>query len=94
MSTPPSAGTRGVGGAGSASARVDLDADPVLALHRGGKIELGVTVPVETREDLSLAYTPGVARVCKPSRSSPHSLDWLTDAWTRVLLVEAARSAS
>ncbi|HVM27246.1 MAG TPA: NADP-dependent malic enzyme [Mycobacteriales bacterium] len=40
------------------------DDDPVFALHRGGKIEVVSSVPVETREDLSLAYTPGVARVC------------------------------
>jgi malate dehydrogenase (oxaloacetate-decarboxylating) len=38
--------------------------DPAFLLHRGGKIEVRSTVPVETREDLSLAYTPGVARVC------------------------------
>jgi malate dehydrogenase (oxaloacetate-decarboxylating) len=40
------------------------DADPAFTLHRGGKIEVVSSVPVETREDLSLAYTPGVARVC------------------------------
>jgi malate dehydrogenase (oxaloacetate-decarboxylating) len=40
------------------------DSDPVFALHRGGKVEVVSSVPVETREDLSLAYTPGVARVC------------------------------
>jgi malate dehydrogenase (oxaloacetate-decarboxylating) len=50
----PSAGDR-------AAAR---DADPAFALHRGGKVEVVSSVPVETREDLSLAYTPGVARVC------------------------------
>ena len=44
--------------------RTERDADPAFALHRGGKIEVRSTVPVETREDLSLAYTPGVARVC------------------------------
>ena len=38
-----------------------------LALHEqlGGKIEITVRAPLETREDLSLAYTPGVARPCK-----------------------------
>ena len=37
-----------------------------LKLHEkvGGKIEVITTVPVETREDLSLAYTPGVAQPC------------------------------
>jgi malate dehydrogenase (oxaloacetate-decarboxylating) len=42
----------------------DRDADPAFALHRGGKVEVVSCVPLETREDLSLAYTPGVARVC------------------------------
>jgi malate dehydrogenase (oxaloacetate-decarboxylating) len=33
-------------------------------IHQGGKIEVRNKVPVTTREDLSMAYTPGVARVC------------------------------
>jgi malate dehydrogenase (oxaloacetate-decarboxylating) len=40
------------------------DEDPAFLLHRSGKLEVRSTVPVQTREDLSLAYTPGVARVC------------------------------
>jgi len=47
--------------AASASPRDD---DPAFALHRGGKIEVVSTVPLRNRDDLSLAYTPGVARVC------------------------------
>jgi malate dehydrogenase (oxaloacetate-decarboxylating) len=39
--------------------------DPVFALHRGGKMEVASTVPVANADDLSLAYTPGVARVCE-----------------------------
>ena len=37
-----------------------------LRLHKewGGKIEVITKVPVSTREDLSLAYTPGVAQPC------------------------------
>src|SRR5689334_25129296 len=38
--------------------------DPVFALHRGGKMEVTSTVPVRDADDLSLAYTPGVAEVC------------------------------
>jgi malate dehydrogenase (oxaloacetate-decarboxylating) len=41
------------------------DADPAFALHRGGKIEVASSVPLRDRDDLSLAYTPGVARVCE-----------------------------
>ena len=34
--------------------------DPVFVLHRGGKLETVSTAPLRNREDLSLAYTPGV----------------------------------
>jgi len=37
---------------------------PLFALHRGGKIEVVSTVPLRDRDDLSMAYTPGVAEVC------------------------------
>jgi malate dehydrogenase (oxaloacetate-decarboxylating) len=47
------------------------DADPIFALHRGGKIEVGLSVPLETRDDLSMAYTPGVARVCTAIEHEP-----------------------
>jgi malate dehydrogenase (oxaloacetate-decarboxylating) len=33
-------------------------------MHLGGKIEVRGKIPVKTRNDLSMAYTPGVARVC------------------------------
>jgi len=36
----------------------------VFARHVGGKLEIRGTVPLENREDLSIAYTPGVAKVC------------------------------
>jgi malate dehydrogenase (oxaloacetate-decarboxylating) len=39
--------------------------DPVFDLHLGGKMEIVSTVALEDRDDLSLAYTPGVARVCE-----------------------------
>jgi len=38
--------------------------DRTYMIHQGGKIEVKNKVPVTTREDLSMAYTPGVARVC------------------------------
>ncbi|HWH33657.1 MAG TPA: NADP-dependent malic enzyme [Egibacteraceae bacterium] len=43
----------------------------VLAVHQGGKISIHTKVPVETREDLSLVYTPGVARVCMAIHDDP-----------------------
>jgi malate dehydrogenase (oxaloacetate-decarboxylating) len=38
--------------------------DRTFLMHLGGKIEVRPKVPVKTRSDLSMAYTPGVARVC------------------------------
>src|SRR4051794_2660008 len=38
--------------------------DRTLLMHVGGKIEQHNKVPLKTRDDLSMAYTPGVARVC------------------------------
>src|SRR3954447_25056936 len=46
------------------AARVIDTTDRTFLLHVGGKIELRNKVPVKTRDDLSMAYTPGVARVC------------------------------
>ncbi|XVV11856.1 NAD(P)-dependent malic enzyme [Actinoplanes sp. CA-131856] len=42
-----------------------LAADPVFDLHQRGKMEISATVPLTSRDHLSLAYTPGVARVCE-----------------------------
>ncbi len=55
------------------------ESDPVFALHRGGKLETVSTVPLRDREDLSLAYTPGVARVCSAIAQDPdlvYDLTW------------------
>lgn len=38
--------------------------DRTFLKHLGGKIEIANKIPVKTRNDLSMAYTPGVARVC------------------------------
>ncbi|WP_248965752.1 NAD(P)-dependent malic enzyme [Sphaerisporangium perillae] len=40
-------------------------------MHRGGKLEVRSTVPVRNADDLSLAYTPGVARVCTAIADQP-----------------------
>ncbi|MDQ1713712.1 MAG: hypothetical protein QOE45_3162 [Frankiaceae bacterium] len=45
--------------------------DPTFALHRGGKIETGIRVPLRDMTDLSRAYTPGVADVCLALRDDP-----------------------
>jgi malate dehydrogenase (oxaloacetate-decarboxylating) len=49
---------------GTRGARVLDYVDRTLAMHRGGKIEQHNKFPLKTRDDLSMAYTPGVARVC------------------------------
>ncbi|RKS71711.1 malate dehydrogenase (oxaloacetate-decarboxylating) [Actinomadura pelletieri DSM 43383] len=48
-----------------------LDDDPAFPLHRGGKLEMRSTIPVRNKDDLSLAYTPGVARVCTAIADRP-----------------------
>ena len=65
--------------AGAAPDASDRDTDPAFVLHQGGKIEVRSTVPLESREDLSLAYTPGVARVCTAiaeDRSLAYDYTW------------------
>jgi malate dehydrogenase (oxaloacetate-decarboxylating) len=47
----------------SVSSALPRDIDPAFPLHHGGKIEVRPTVRIRDAEGLSLAYTPGVARV-------------------------------
>ena len=53
-------------------------ADRTFHLHLGGKIEIRSKVAVKTRDDLSMAYTPGVARVCQAICSDPEMAFSLT----------------
>jgi len=48
-------------------------ADRVFLSHRGGKIEIRNKVPVTSRRDLSVVYTPGVARVCLAIDKDPET---------------------
>ncbi|WP_442791577.1 NAD(P)-dependent malic enzyme [Micromonospora sp. NBC_01813] len=52
--------------------------DPVFDLHRGGKMAITPTVALADRDDLSLAYTPGVARVCEAIAADPSLVDEYT----------------
>src|SRR4051794_26865431 len=45
--------------------------DRTFQLHLGGKIETRSKHPIRTRDDLSRAYTPGVARVCTAIQNDP-----------------------
>ncbi len=49
--------------------------DPVFDLHVGGKMEIASTVALTGRDDLSMAYTPGVARVCEAIAADPALVD-------------------
>ena len=52
--------------------------DRVFLLHLGGKISLQNKVPLTTRDALSMAYTPGVARVCEAIAAEPRKAWQLT----------------
>ena len=52
--------------------------DRTFLLHLGGKIEIASKVPLKTRDDLSRAYTPGVARICLAIANDPSDLRRLT----------------
>jgi malate dehydrogenase (oxaloacetate-decarboxylating) len=45
--------------------------DRTLELHKGGKLFTGLSAELKTRDDLSMAYTPGVARVCSAIVEDP-----------------------
>ena len=52
--------------------------DRTFLMHLGGKIEVVSKMPLKTRADLSMAYTPGVARVCEAIRDDPDKAFTLT----------------
>jgi malate dehydrogenase (oxaloacetate-decarboxylating) len=52
--------------------------DRTFELHQGGKIEVVTRVPLRDVDDLSMAYTPGVARACLAIRDEPDRLHELT----------------
>jgi malate dehydrogenase (oxaloacetate-decarboxylating) len=52
--------------------------DRTFQLHEGGKISVVPKVPIKTRDDLSMAYTPGVARVCRAIAENPERARTLT----------------
>ncbi|MBI4485262.1 MAG: ACT domain-containing protein, partial [Acidobacteria bacterium] len=52
--------------------------DRTFLMHLGGKIEVVSKTPLKTRADLSMAYTPGVARVCEAIHRDPDKAFTLT----------------
>jgi malate dehydrogenase (oxaloacetate-decarboxylating) len=55
---------------------VDSVSDRTFLMHKGGKIEVNSKLPLRTRDDLSMAYTPGVGRVSQAIAQDPSA------AWT------------
>ena len=52
--------------------------DRTFLMHLGGKLEVTSKVPLRHRDDLSRAYTPGVARVCQAIAANPDDARRLT----------------
>jgi len=52
--------------------------DRTFLLHLGGKLEVVSRSPIKTRDDLSMAYTPGVARVCQAIKGDKRKVFQLT----------------
>ena len=61
-----------------AGATVHKVSDRTFLLHIGGKIEVASKVPLRTRDDMSMAYTPGVARVALALAEHPEDVRRLT----------------
>ncbi|HEY4376205.1 MAG TPA: ACT domain-containing protein, partial [Acidimicrobiales bacterium] len=61
--------------------------DRTFDMHAGGKIEVLARMPVRDRDDLSMAYTPGVARVCTAIERNPALVHELTIKKNTVAIV-------
>ena len=61
--------------------------DRTYLMHLGGKIQVTGKVPLKTRDDLSMAYTPGVARICSAIAEDPELVWNLTVKKNAVAIV-------
>ena len=52
----------------------ELSREEVLEYHRGGKVAVALPRPLKTKEDLCLAYTPGVAKAVKEIAADPEAV--------------------
>ncbi|WP_445155858.1 NAD(P)-dependent malic enzyme [Arthrobacter sp. Hor0625] len=62
-----------------------LGDEEIFAAHRGGKLSVASTVPLASKRDLSIAYTPGVAQVSRAIAAEPELARTLT--WAERLVV-------
>jgi malate dehydrogenase (oxaloacetate-decarboxylating) len=67
--------------------RVDSVSDRTFLIHKGGKIEVNGKLPLKTRDDLSMAYTPGVGRVSMAINEDPDKAWVLTVKGNTVAVV-------
>ncbi|WP_350270436.1 NADP-dependent malic enzyme [Brevibacterium sp. CBA3109] len=66
--------------------------EEIFSAHEGGKLSAELTRPLETQRDLSIAYTPGVAKVCTAIKDTPELAR--THTWTgRLVAVVSDGSA-
>ena len=70
-----------------ADVEVEHVSDRTFLLHLGGKIEVTLKTPIATRDDLSMAYTPGVARVSQAIADDPEKAWSLTIKRNTVAIV-------
>ena len=66
---------------------VEHVSDRTFLMHLGGKIAVQPKTPLKTRDDLSMAYTPGVARICQAIAEDPASVWNLTIKQNSVAVV-------
>src|SRR5260370_898366 len=71
----------------TAGVRIANISDRTFLMHLGGKIEIHSKVPIRSRDDLSMAYTPGVARVCLAIKDDPSRAFTLTIKQNAVAVV-------
>jgi malate dehydrogenase (oxaloacetate-decarboxylating) len=61
--------------------------DRTFSLHKGGKIRVKCKVPLKSQEDLAMAYTPGVGRICTAIAEKPERVYDLTVKGNMVAIV-------
>ncbi|MEV1131549.1 malic enzyme-like NAD(P)-binding protein [Agromyces sp. NPDC049794] len=66
---------------------ISLTDAEIFAAHDGGKLEIALSSPLDTKRDLSIAYTPGVARVSRMIHSAPETAQQYTWASRLVAVV-------
>ena len=76
--------------------RIKILREEALAMHKEyqGKIEVRVKVPVNDADDLTLAYSPGVAEPCMEIYRQPETLDVYTNHSNFVCVVSNGTKSS